>query len=438
MVEKLSSGVSVTGLEGTLYGSKKASIMAKNRNELAGQSLENTIKTSPNELYSIHSLKGDYIKIAFEDERSKQLVSANLSLENVANLMLNFNGKDDFVMRSDGVLRLNGEAQNFVSGWFDKIAYEMNLLGADADKNGLVKGSELENTLWLRNPSLIATGRKAEGASLYTLFGGDLMSYEKASPSDKDRSIEALLNEFLSLDTNADNKITFEEYASKKGFEIKNTTLALRNLDARNAKNTNIFSEAMAEIDELLKKMREAAMKRAKKSDEEEEILGVAQLTELGMQALQGYEIEQKTSDDSDLKEAEKVLENGKNDLNNDTLENDLNATENALNAENSLASLTQNEGIANALSDDKNLENAKNLQTKNLADENLNANLKTINTKDTLNGDLKANSSKDFENNSNALDKKASLLKALESSLSKDLLAQIKNQNLKIIDLRA
>ena len=89
-------------------------------------------------------------------------------------------------------------------------------------------------------------------------------------------------------------------------------------------------------------------------------------------------------------------------------------------------------------MSNDENLENVKNLQTKNLADENLNASLKTIATKDTLNGDLKANSSKDFENNSNALDIKANLLKALENSLSKDLLTQIKNQNLKIIDLRA
>lgn len=351
MIEKLSSSISVAGFESTLYGSKKSSIVAKNRNELANQSLENAIKTSPSELYSIHSLKGDYIKVAFEDERSAQLVSVNLSLKNVAMLRQNFSGKDDFVMRNDGVLRLNGEAQNFVSGWFDKAAYEMNFLAADSDKNGLVKGSELENTKWLQSPSLIATGRKAENASLYKLSSEDLTSYEKALPNDTEKSIETLLNEFLELDTNSDNKITFEEYVSKNGLD-KDRMIALRNLDISNASD-NIFSKAFDELDKLLKKMREAAMKKSQNPNEQEIL---SNTTEPKMTALQGYEIASKQENSSN----ESVL-----------IKSDLNDDENALNAK---TSLTQNQNTD----------------------------------------------------------------KAIENSLSQDLLTQIKNQNLKIIDLRA
>ncbi len=231
---KLSSGASVSGLYDTLISSKRVNIAAKSREALIEESqkpLQSTIKTAPNDSYSASYLGSKHIKITFEDEKSGQMISANLSLKNAINLILTFKNENNFFLRSDGVLRLNGEAQNFVSGWFNELAYNLNLLGADADKNGLVEGEENLNAFYYRTPYVYGNAKKAQDTTIYTLAGGERLAFYdtalRGQEKGVERTIEAALDGVLSEDENADGKISFLEHFGSLKAALGNVEMAL-------------------------------------------------------------------------------------------------------------------------------------------------------------------------------------------------------------------
>ena len=61
--------------------------------------------------------------ILFADPTNGNLVKLNLSTKNIEKLKSHFSN-EDFYERKDGSLRLNGEAEAYVSGWFGDIAYK--------------------------------------------------------------------------------------------------------------------------------------------------------------------------------------------------------------------------------------------------------------------------------------------------------------------------
>ena len=199
---ELSSGVKVTGLNEPLTLSSRVFIREKSKEALLEEnktSLQNVIKTAPDDYKA--NLNEYYVKIAFEDEKSKQLVSVNVGYGTVLNLMTKFKDENDFFLRDDGILRLNGKAQNFISGWFEKVAYDMNLLGADKDKNGLVSGGELYDSFYYVAPFAPDSGAKIAYGESSAIFERNV-----------ERSIEDALNSVLLDDKNVDNKISFAEY----------------------------------------------------------------------------------------------------------------------------------------------------------------------------------------------------------------------------------
>lgn len=446
-MDKLSSGVSLAGLYSTLLDSKRANIAAKDKVALLEESqkpIQSAIKTTPNDNYSA-SYIGDFVKIAFEDERSKQLVSVNLSTRNLLRLISHFGGENNFFVRNDGVVRLNGDAQNFVSGWFDKVAYEMNLLGADADKNGLISGDELANTFFYESPYVYGNTKK--DVSIYTLTGGAKIAYNESDLRGVqiERVIDGSLNALLDEDKNMDGKITFVEHFGGKMMALGSVEMEL-NGSCSDAGGCNPFELMLEELKKLLEELQQKLQKDLKSADKLKEKAATQ-----GLQALNSMELEllksQNPLDYERLKNGQNAALSGQNGAKN--LGENLNLNEKNLR----LSNQTQSDKNAPNLSsqtefDEKiNKTNGESAEFKNENATNQNAKFTSPNeplTKDLRQINELLSVLNETTNKSLLSSQSQNKLKALESlhslasSLSEDLRAQIQTKSIKIVDFRA
>lgn len=297
---KLSSGIRVTGLYDTLTHSNKANIASKDKNALLEENktpLQNVIKTAPNNARS----SKDYVKVVFEDEKSHQLVTTKLSFSNLLLLKKNFKDENDFFLRDDGVLRLNGKAENFISGWFEKVAYDMNLLAADKDKNALVSGDELLDSFAYHKPYFQADSINTQNISELFLRGGEKIPFALSTAAYLEVSMQDALNSFIALDKNANNKISFVEF-----FGGKNSLLAQAQSVSSTPSNAKVSLLKM--ILEELKRLQEELQESMLENDENVkekalkqglEALNVAQLQEFKSQNPTEYE---RLAQEQDLK----------------------------------------------------------------------------------------------------------------------------------------
>lgn len=213
--------ISVKGLQNSYTYALKPSLTAKSQKELENEILpENLIKTSNEKSEAYLGEKA--VKVLFEDAQSQRLVSMRLSEGNFARLKAHFN-ENDFYQRADGNIRLNGKAQNFLSGWFANAAYELNMLKADANKDGLVADKELENTFFYECPYFEANAKKASDITELRLYGGGKIAFNDTQARltwTGTRAIEDTVNNFLELDENLNGKISFEEIFGGEGFVL--------------------------------------------------------------------------------------------------------------------------------------------------------------------------------------------------------------------------
>lgn len=467
-MDKLSSGVSLAGLYSTLLDSKRANIAAKDKAALLEESqkpIQSAIKTTPNDNYSA-SYIGDFVKVAFEDERSKQLVSVNLSTHNLLRLISHFGGENNFFVRNDGIVRLNGDAQNFVSGWFDKVAYEMNLLGADADKNGLISGDELANTFFYESPYVYGNTKK--DVSIYTLTGGAKIAYDESDLRGVqiERVIDGSLNALLDEDKNMDGKITFVEHFGSKMMALGSVEMEL-NGSCSDAGGCNPFELMLEELKKILEELQQKLQKDLKSADKLKE-----KATTQGLQALNSMELEllksQNPLDYERLKNGQNAALSGQNGAKNLGENLNLNEQNSALSSEN-LNLNEKNSKLSNQTQSDKNAlnfnsqaefdeqinktgsESAK-FQSENAEFKNENAtnqNAKFTSQNEPLTKDLRQINEllsvlNETTNKSLLSSQSQNKLKALESlhslasSLSKDLRTQIQAKSVKIVDFRA
>lgn len=467
-MDKLSSGVSLAGLYSTLLDSKRANIATKDKAALLEESqkpIQSAIKTTPNDNYSA-SYIGDFVKVAFEDERSKQLVSVNLSTRNLLRLISHFGGENNFFVRNDGVVRLNGDAQNFVSGWFDKVAYEMNLLGADADKNGLISGDELANTFFYENPYVYGNAKKAEDVSIYTLTGGAKIAYDESDLRGVqiERVIDGSLNALLDGDKNMDGKITFVEHFGSKMMALGSVEMELKG--GSNA-GFNPFEFMLEELKKMLEELQQKLQKGLKSADKLKEKAATQ-----GLQALNSMELEllksQNPLDYERLKNGQNAALSGQNGAKNLGENLNLNEQNSALSKENlnlneknsRLSSQTQSDKNAlnlssraefdekiNKMSGESAKFQSENAEFKNENATNQNAQFTSQNkplTKDLRQINELLSVLNETTNKSLLSSQSQNKLKALESlhslasSLSEDLRAQIQVKGVKIVDFRA
>ena len=421
-MDKLSSGVSLAGLYSTLLDSKRANIAAKDKVALLEESqkpIQSAIKTTPNDNYSV-SYIGDFVKVAFEDERSKQLVSVNLSTRNLLRLISHFGGENNFFVRNDGVVRLNGDAQNFVSGWFDKVAYEMNLLGADTDKNGLISGDELANTFFYESPYVYGNTKK--DVSIYTLTGGAKIAYDESDLRGVqiERVIDGSLNALLGEDKNMDGKITFVEHFGGKMMALGSVEMEL-NGSCSDAGGCNPFELMLEELKKLFEELQQKLQKGLKSADKLKEKAATQ-----GLQALNSMELEllksQNPLDYERLKNGQNAALSGQNGTKNfDEKINKMSDESAKFQSENA-----EFKG-GNATNQNTQFTNQNKPLTKDLRQ--INELLSVLN--ETTNKSLLSSQS---QNKLKALES----LHSLASSLSEDLRAQIQAKSVKIVDFRA
>lgn len=201
---KIAQDVQIIGLNDTLTYSKRANIASKDFQSLKEEELK-----QEDFLSVLNHSEG--IRVIFQDEENSKFVSLNLTKSNFARIIKHFNQKDNYFLREDGSIRLNGAAQNFVAGWFKNAAYDLNYLKADADKNGLIQGKENEK-LYLYNDVIYTPDNPKGGPNdvirqLYLQGGGGRI----LANDDMERELDEALNALLAFDKNADRKISILE-----------------------------------------------------------------------------------------------------------------------------------------------------------------------------------------------------------------------------------
>lgn len=167
---------------------------------LTPQEIKESIKTK------LVGQDSNYKLVLFDDATSGERVSALLSKENLERLQEKFN-KKDFYARDDGLMRLSGKAEAYVSGWYAQIvAGEVGAQKADLDRDG--KFSDQER-------GLIQDGYTFKLAEKGILNNGmDVYSVATNAKADdtKVRTIEDLLDNFITQDKNLDGEISVQEH----------------------------------------------------------------------------------------------------------------------------------------------------------------------------------------------------------------------------------
>ncbi|HEA7843189.1 TPA: hypothetical protein RXM13_001302 [Campylobacter coli] len=151
------------------------------------------------------------VKVVFENKKG-ELIALNLSDENYSSLQKNFASYTNYVARSDGSIRLNGEANEFIASWFENIEDNFNSLSLNLNSNIQDKSIKLNfhsNTI---NQSMQNLGSKS--------------SDEEIS---NDASIEKKLNFFIDKDVDKNGKIDDSDVKEPSMREILNDIIKTSN-----------------------------------------------------------------------------------------------------------------------------------------------------------------------------------------------------------------
>ena len=232
-----------------------------------------------------NTIAANATQVMFNDPKSGARVSLSLSQENFAKLQANF-GASDFYQRQDGVVRLNGNAEAFVGGWFGDVAYRQNYLAADSDKNGRISGTETRN---LKN-SLFSTGQfMPDGSAPATeLAISGYASFDARFDSNKPMTIEDALNVMIQKDKNLDGKLerlgeyeTESEAIANVQARIQSTIAGMQAASQESgddfvmgALTSGFADQLQAIVDpffkaaEAMDELRKAALEQAQKSQE--------------------------------------------------------------------------------------------------------------------------------------------------------------------------
>ncbi|MBZ7935646.1 hypothetical protein H2279_03170 [Campylobacter sp. B0100352/1] len=225
-----------------------------NRKEILELKSEEKDKVKVNDL-SDHNNFGK--KIIFEDKEG-ELISLNLSEENYKSLQNHFSSYTNYIARDDGAIRLNGEANEFVSNWFENAKNEFFSVKSTQDEKNNTRINFHQNTL---HESMQNLGLK-----------------HNDSLSD-DTSIEEKLNFFIDKDVNKDGNIDDNDVKEPSLREI------LSDLKEVSGGGAN----AMQSVDpQKIQKKDDDKAKIKEKENDEEDLLQKAQ--EKGLSSLSADE----------------------------------------------------------------------------------------------------------------------------------------------------
>ncbi|MDE7317241.1 MAG: hypothetical protein K2N12_05885 [Helicobacter sp.] len=219
-------------LNGTVFSAMQATVQNRDTSALANEEEQDRLRglsgasaLRQNNAFLVNDsniIASGTTQVMFNDPKSGARVSLSLSQENFAKLQAHFSSSD-FYQRQDGVVRLNGNAEAFVGGWFGDVAYRQNYLAADSDKNGRISDTETKN---LKN-SLFSTGQFAlDGSADIELAISGYASFDARFDSNKPMTIEDALNVMIQKDKNLDGKL-------ERLGEYETESEAIANVDIR-------------------------------------------------------------------------------------------------------------------------------------------------------------------------------------------------------------
>ena len=215
---------------GDIYTSSSIHFKELSLSELKNEKID--VDTSQH-TYVTHSdgTKNDPNRIVVmrDPENNNKYVTLELSKTSIDQLKQKFDGANNFFERSDGTLRLNGEAEDFVTGWMQNIRTDRNYTKADADGNGLIEGDEA-NSLTIKFESQTNydyIGKKVvkinlvAGANYQSLLlsedekeFGDNRNIAFFDNAQYENSVEKELDHTIQMDTDLNGTVTLDESLS--------------------------------------------------------------------------------------------------------------------------------------------------------------------------------------------------------------------------------
>lgn len=224
-----------TQMHGTAFTAVSTSTIDRTNKELEQEkipSIDKSAKTQKSEQVSYKTtapLENSSL-VAFKDPTNDKYVILSLKDSTIDILKSHFT-KDDFYKRDDEIIRLDNEAESYVSGWFGDIAYKRGFLEADSDRDGKISNGEYGET---RNEftghGMLGTGRVDE--YIYKNYvkvdenDSQIVRYNQKSYQ-QPKNIDEELNTTLRINSNFNNKISLREsYNTNKN----NTTLSTHKL----------------------------------------------------------------------------------------------------------------------------------------------------------------------------------------------------------------
>ncbi|MCW1360872.1 hypothetical protein [Campylobacter sp. CCS1377] len=141
----------------------------------------------------ISSTKNSGFKVVFENKEG-ELLSLNLSEENFKNLQSHFASYTHIIARDDKSYRLNGEANEFIANWFEKVSNEL------FDPNSLSHNKQSTQKLNFKQKAPLESMRD--------------LSVKNQNKLDQNANLEEKLNFSLEKDINFDGKV--DEFDTKE------------------------------------------------------------------------------------------------------------------------------------------------------------------------------------------------------------------------------
>jgi len=178
--------------------------------------------------------------VEFRDPTNGKSVVTSLNDKVLDKLKNHFSSKD-FENSEENSIKLSGEAEKFVSGWFGDIAYKREFLSADKNQDGNLDSDEYLNTkneykhigyVEFKNNTLFVSGNIEENYKTVkdvNTHQSDRYNHNYIQPN----SLDDELNTTLRIDKNFDSKIDIVESfrGDKSKDKLDNKQVVLKNID---------------------------------------------------------------------------------------------------------------------------------------------------------------------------------------------------------------
>jgi len=200
---------------------------------------EKELKNETVELSQQYQLEKSGELTAFKDHTSGKTVAVEMSYENLQKIEDTF-GEDALYIRDDKTVRLTGEAEAFVSGWYQDIAYKREFLNSDKNSDNILDKNEYSNVknhitftgeivlgaIFNQNSSKIIDSSAYINSSIENTYQ-QISNIPKIKDVEVATSIAEELDRTLNLDTNFNGKITLKEMM-KDGKNISTEEASLK------------------------------------------------------------------------------------------------------------------------------------------------------------------------------------------------------------------